>query len=446
MYYAAAFVLFCLVCTVLAFTRHPIWGLYFYFATTYVFPPARWWGSMLPDLRWAFLSAAITALAILFHRGKLAAKPVWLSHAPAVLLTLYATWMVVQTPWALDFDDHVEGTTQFIKCLFALWFVYRVVDTKEHLRDMMMAHMLGCGLLGVYAQFAGRQSGRLDGVGGPNLDDSNTLGMYLVTGAIVAIGLAMSQRGWRRYLSLGTLVLIFNGFVLANSRGSFLGLVAGSVVLWFCIAQRYRGIFLAFAVVGAATAMTLLVDQVFIERMFTIQDVASEDEEADMSARSRLAVAKAQLQMFQDHPMGAGFRGTSALSTQYLDRKWLTGDEDNASRSSHNTFLTALVEQGILGALIYGALVAWVITAAFRLRRLGRPPNDGELVTLGAALCGALVAVLTAGTTADYLIKEVQFWLYAGLLSVFWMSGASAQAARRGDDPRPVRQLPVATP
>ena len=29
MFFAAAFALFCLVCTVLAFTRHPIYGLYF---------------------------------------------------------------------------------------------------------------------------------------------------------------------------------------------------------------------------------------------------------------------------------------------------------------------------------------------------------------------------------------------------------------------------------
>ena len=63
-------------------------------------------------------------------------------------------------------------------------------------RDLMLAHSLGCALLGIYAQFTGRTAGRLDGVGGPNLDDSNTLGMYLVTAALCASGLVMTPARW----------------------------------------------------------------------------------------------------------------------------------------------------------------------------------------------------------------------------------------------------------
>ena len=143
MYLATAFALFCLVCTVFAFTRHPIYGLYFYLATTFVFPPGRWWGGYLPDLRWALLSAAITALAVAFHRGKLQPKPLWIGNAPAVLLTLYATWMLLQTPWALDVKEHLDGWLKFVKCILALWFVYRVIDSKDRLRDVMLAHVLG---------------------------------------------------------------------------------------------------------------------------------------------------------------------------------------------------------------------------------------------------------------------------------------------------------------
>ena len=61
---AAAFVVFCLFCSAMAFIRHPIFGLYFYLASIYVHPPSRWWGYMLPDLRWALLSAGVTVLAV----------------------------------------------------------------------------------------------------------------------------------------------------------------------------------------------------------------------------------------------------------------------------------------------------------------------------------------------------------------------------------------------
>jgi hypothetical protein len=429
MFTAAAFALFCLACSVLAFTRHPIYGVYFYIATTYVFPPGRWWGYVFHDFRWAFVAAAITALAIVLNRGKLKPKPLWLSQAPALILVTYGAWMWIQAPWALDVPEHVRGSTEFLKCLFALWFVYRVADSKEGARNLMLAHVLGCCLLGFYALMTGRTDGRLDGVGGPNMDDSNTLGMYFATGALCAVGLALSQGGWRRYVSLASLVLIINGFVLANSRGAFLGLTAGALVLAFCIARRHRRLFWGFCLL-CVLGLTVVVDKVFVDRMFTIEDVASQDETADTSARSRLVVAQAQLQMFLDHPMGIGWRGTVVLSPLYLDRKWLAGnDEYNPTRSSHNTFLTALVEQGIIGGIIYASLLLWLVAAVFRSRRFSRSDRDPELATMVAALIGAIVVVLVAGMSGDNLTKEVQFWLYALLVSGFWLGSVEEPAA-----------------
>lgn len=437
MFFAAAFVIFCLVCTVFAFTRHPIWGVYFYLATTYVFPPARWWGNIFGDLRWALIAAGVTALAVVFHRGKLQAKPVWLTWGPAAFLALYVAWMWIQLPWALDTTDHLRGSTELVKCLLAMWFIYRAVDSKDRVRDLMLGHVLGCTLLGIYAHFAGRQGGRLDGVGGPNLDDSNTLGMYLVTAAIAACGLVMTQKGWRRWAALVSLPVIVNAFVLANSRGAFLGLIGGGLILAYCTARQHRWILWSFAAVGVM-GLAVLMDKTFIERMFTIQDVTSQDEDADSSARSRVVVAKAQLEMFIDYPMGIGWRGTAVLSPQYMDQQWLTRDESGSlARSSHNTFLTALTEQGIPGAIIYSGLLLWVAAAVFRLRRLSKA-TDAELATLGAALLGAVVVVLVTGLTADNLTKEVQFWLYAGLVSVFWLGEPAGRLRLPSRDAAPL--------
>ena len=425
MFYAAAFAILALACTILAFWRHPIYGLYLYLATTYVYPQGRWWGYLLPDLRWALLSAGVTVLAICFNLGKLRAKPIWLANAPAVILTLYCAWMWVQTPWALGVPDHLNGVVTFSKYLLGFWFVYRVVDSADRVRDLLLAHVLGCGLLGVFAQLMGRDGDRLDGVGGPGIDDANTLGMYLVTGAIIGTGLVLTQRGWRRYLSLACLVVIANGFVLANSRGSFLGLVVGGLVLAVCKARQHRWLFWSFALVGLM-GLAVVMDKAFIDRMFTIQDATSQDEDADMSSRSRVEVAKAQLQMFLDYPMGTGHRGTAALSALYLESKWLSldksGDQSTAARSSHNTFLTTLVEQGVLGALLFIILALWSVGAMLRIRRMRGPAYDPALTTLGASMCGALAVIFAAGNTADYLLAEVQFWLFAALVSMLWLS------------------------
>jgi O-antigen ligase len=414
----AAWIIFCIACAVLAFARHPIYGLYFYLGSIYVHPPSRWWSYLVPDLRWALLSAAVVVLAVVFHRGRLASKPTWLSHPPAVLLTGYALLMWLQVPFALDPDTHLTGTVQFSKYLIALWFVYRIVDSKENLRLLLFAHAAGCALLGIYAMSVGRQGGRLDGVGGPGIDDSNTLAMYLASGAMCAFGLFLTQTGWRRWLLLAMGAVITEGFVLANSRGPFLGLVAGGLVLAITQARQYRRLFIACAAV-AVVGFAVVVDKVFIERMFTIGDVAEVSEDADMSARSRRVIVEAQLRMAIDYPMGTGWRGTAVLSPNYIEAQWLTRgyDDDNAQRSSHNTFMTTLVEQGLLGALLYLSLLVWLLATIWRTRRLSLHHPDAELITLIGTACAGLMVVHVSGIAADYLMAEVQFWLYAAIVS-----------------------------
>lgn len=422
MIYATAFALMALVCSVMAFARHPVWGLFFYMATIYVHPPSRYWGASLPDLRWALLSAVITALAILVHkRRERGERVLWLASPPAVMLSMYAAWMWIQSPWVLNLPLHLDGTVRFTKYLVAFWFVYRIADSRENLMRVLLMHVAGCGLLGIYAMFTGRSGDRLDGVGGPGIDDANTLGMYLATGALLAVALVMSDKGPRRWAALLLLPLIGEGFVLANSRGAFLGLVAGGMVLMFCRAREHRRTLYAF-IFAALAGFAVIVDQAFIERMFTIGDVAERDnEEADMSARSRVIIMEAQLKMAADYPAGAGYRGTAVLSTRYIDRMWLTldkgsNDESTAARSSHNTTLTTLVEQGLPGLLIYLSLLAWIGATILRIRRLNAQGMDPQTTTMAGVLCGVILCVYVSGQATDYLMAEVQFWIYAALV------------------------------
>ncbi len=442
MYTPAAFILFCVACTVLAFKRHPIYGLYLYLGMTFIFPQGRWWGHIFQDLRLSLLAAAVTVAAVVLHRGKLKPKPLWLANPPALILSLYAALMWLQSPWALDLKEHLSGCSFFVKYLLAFWFVYRVVDSKEKVRDVLLALVLGNGLLGLYAQFTGRDGDRLDGVGGPGIDDSNTLGMYLATGAILGVGLVLTQKGWRRYLSLACVVVITNGVVLANSRGALLGLVAGGLVLALCKARQHRAMFWSFALLSVL-GLAVIVDQAFIDRMVTIQDVTSKDDEADGSARSRVEIAKAQLQMFKAYPMGAGHRGTATLSPQYLDAKWLTKPEDSsqAARSSHNTFLTTLVEQGVLGGFLYLCLALWIVVAGRRVQRMRGPLDDPELVTLGATTCAGLAVVFVAGNSADYLLVENQFWLFAVMVSMLQLAAQRTTVGGEAGDVRGLRRM-----
>jgi O-antigen ligase len=172
-------------------------------------------------------------------------------------------------------------------------------------------------------------------------------------------------------------------------------------------------------------------DQRFIDRMFSIEAAVEQSEDMDGSAQSRWVLMQAQVRMFADHPMGVGHKGTVVLSPQYLDRRWLTRrwgeDESAAGRSSHNTFLTLLVEQSLPGVAVYLAFVLWGVAALLTLRRRLRTEAAVAHAYGGAAL-SALGVVLAAGMFTDYLMAEVQIWMTALLAAQLSLRSAEAAA------------------
>jgi O-antigen ligase len=105
------------------------------------------------------------------------------------------------------------------------------------------------------------------------------------------------------------------------------------------------------------------------------------------------------------------------------------GDELVRQRSSHNTFLTALVEQGIFGALLFVALWFWVVLAGYRIWRLNGVVDDPELLTLGGSACAALIVIFASGNSTDYLLAENQFWLLGALVSMLQLAEQEQRAA-----------------
>jgi hypothetical protein len=401
----------------LALFRHPLFGLYAYMATFYVHPPSRWWAQNLPDLRWALLSGAVALIAVFIHRERLQrGRLAWFGSTPAVLLISFVAWLWLQSLWALDAEAHLEATVQFTKYLIAFYLIYRLAETPEDLRDILLVHVAGCTYLGVLALAADNfVGGRLNGVGGPGIDDANSLGMFLATGVVTAAVLVLVERGWRQIFCIVAAPIILNGIVLAASRGAFLGLLAGGFVLLLVKSPKHRRLFWTLAIVGAIGAVSLM-DQRFIDRMLSITDAVERTEEIDASAESRWELKAAQLRMFAEYPFGSGHKGTAVLSPRFLDPKWLTlrpgEDESAAARASHNTFLTVLVEQGIPGVVIFLGLVSWGALAVVRLRRALRS-DPSRQTAYGGAPAAALAVVLVAGMFTDYLMAEVQVWMLA---------------------------------
>jgi len=392
----------------LALFRHPIYGLYTYIAVFYLDAPHRWWGQGLPDLRWSLLTAVVTAIAMLRFKSDPRRTP-WYKTVPAIFLIAYTIWLWIQSPWALNPALHRECAILFTKFIVVYYMVYRLVDTPMLTGDFLLAHVLGCFYLGLIALGTAAPGGRLEGVGGAGIDDSNTLGMHAATVAVTGAMLIFVKRDWRRFAALVSVPLILNLVVLAGSRGAFLALFMGGLAIFVLRPRENTRLFYTLAFLGIL-GFGMVASESFWERMRTMEAAVNKEETLDNSAEGRIVQMKAGIHMFTAHPLGVGHRGFEVLSPQYLDAIYLTA---SGARSSHNTFISTLVEQGFPGAILFSMLWLWVLKSCLVARRWAiakRPLLDVSVMT---ATCAGLVVVFIGGQFADFLKAEVQVWLLA---------------------------------
>ena len=400
-------------CLATLFVR-PFYGLYLYLAVFYLDPPSRWWSAGLPSIRWSLATAAITMIALFIHKGARSEGQSWTSSTIARILILYTLWMWIQLPWVVS-PLQLEGTVLYTKYVILFFLMYRLIETEEDFSNFCLAHVIGCAYLG-WLIYLAPDTGRLESVGGPGIANANTLGMHLATGLVMAGFLLFVFRDWRRWAILPMLPFIVNGIFQTETRGAFVGLFLGGLVAIYLKPRAIRKRFYALAVIGLFGAVGFA-SETLIERLSTMQAAVDEESQWDNSAASRVAIAVAQFNMFKDYPLGVGHQGTAILSPDYIEAIWL--DPTVKARSSHNTVLTVLVDQGAPGMLL---LIILAITIMRMLRRLKALDSVGlpfSLAIFRTILGAILVMIMGAGMFAQYFKAEVLIWALI-LLAVLW--------------------------
>ncbi len=421
-----AFMLVFLAALVVALVRYPIVGLFAYIGVFYLHPPSRWWGAFLPDLRWSLLAAVVTLVAVLWRLPpeRESGRERWFSTTPAKIMIAFLAWYWLITVWALAPDRHIEAGVLISKYIIVYWLIYRLIDTPQKMTAFLLAHLLGCFYLG-YLGFTSGGSGRLDGVGGPGIDDSNTLGMHLGTGVVVGAMLLLTFRGWRMFACIVAIAFALDTLVLTGSRGAFLALVAGGAMLTYMRPLQYKRLFTIYAVLGVLMFGYVASAQ-FWERIHTVTAVVDDSQTVDVSAESRIVMLKAQIKMAARFPLGAGHRASEVMSAQYLDKKYLSS---SGARSSHNAFMTVLVEQGIPGAIMFVIMLRWVGRSIVAMKRRALEQQNPWIAIHAGAVGAALLVVLIGGLFADFSKCEVQIWMFALLAAIMQKQMYAAPAA-----------------
>jgi O-antigen ligase len=207
-----------------------------------------------------------------------------------------------------------------------------------------------------------------------------------------------------------------NAIIASVSRSGFLALAVGGTAFAVLMPSKYRKAFLPLGVLGLVGFLWLTTDA-YWSRIETIE-YRGELVEGKDTGHKRLVLAQAQLKMAKRFPLGCGAFCTDVLSPQYLDEKQLNfGTDGVGRRSSHNTYLSMLVDHGVPGLAAFVLLLLWVAKSAWRLRTHTIRHHD-RLALAVAALGGGFAAMFIGDLFVQYPKLEVRFWFIAILLSL----------------------------
>ncbi len=375
----------------------PHWGL---LATAfwYFFRPDTWYATwLLPVLYWTI--ATLVGWAITKYGDKSFRHSLWM----AALLVM----MLVATAIGTYVDDRSWAALRNIAKIFVFVFlIVRLCDTPRRLAALAVAMLLGClwvskailynwgaaGFSGTYRADCPVVQG-----GGANY----TALFFAGTLPLLVLGL-MRPVKWLRYGSAALLPIWLAVMVATGSRGGFLAMTAGIIVVLVC--RRKPWLVIATGVL--AVGLMLAAPAEYWNRIGTI---TAEERERDDSAVGRLQNYEIAWKMIADNPVaGVGLDKFQKASWRYLPAEYKFVDSTTVA---HNTYLELAAETGIATAVAFVAISAWLL---WRIRRRSPAeiPGREDLEWVRVGVFAGLVATLVNAFFADQAGTDYFWWNY----------------------------------
>ena len=205
--------------------------------------------------------------------------------------------------------------------------------------------------------------------------------------AAVFIGCAatlafMRQRLWLVILVALLAVASLGLMLVVATRGSFLGIVAGAVIialLWLRRAGLSRRVLARFALASGVAAIALAVVLFATPLGGRLLDIGR-----GIGLRDRVLLYQSAFQIFLDHPfLGVGFENFAVAYPRYQQAEWFgVAGMNTTNTSAHNWVLHVAATTGAVGLLANLALLGSFAVHAWRRAR--DADATGVIVALAA--------------------------------------------------------------
>ena len=341
------------------------------------------WEETLPMFGRFLLASwiGLLALGILILRTTITRRVRKLSALHYGMLAL-AAWSALSIFWTADWDSTVSRAGTYLQLLILVWLIWELAATDTRVQGLLQSYVLGalvCSLITIRNFMIGRTAAQLAADSGMNVWEesrysisginANDLGLMIALSIPMLVYLLASQKGWLvKALCWLQLVAGFTAILLTGSRGSLVAGVVGLGMLPLTMSKlpRWQKFGSLAACAGLLACAVYLVPATSWKRL---TELGSQLSQGTLTNRTTLWTAG--LEAFRDHAflgVGSGAYGVTIVKTANFS--YITGSA--AAAVAHNTFVSVLVELGVVGALLGFAFLAALFYCALRMRKLER--------------------------------------------------------------------------
>jgi O-antigen ligase len=314
------------------------------------------------------LALGLTLLAIVIS-GRFRRWRVF--HTAALLFVVWAGFGV----WMMGSPTIPQKYYTFLQLFLVLWMIWELSPSEKRLRGLLVAFLLGCcvpaiGTIVLYLREGGVL--RRFSAGGA---DANSLGMTLALAVPIAWYLSLtSRRPLMRWLCRAYLPLGLFATTLTGSRGAMIALMVSLLIIPLTMSLSPGRLAAAIGLLGLSGALIVAyVPDKVVKRLSTTSSSVE-----GLNFGGRFTLWKAGVHAFAAKPvMGYGVGGFVRAITPEVGSEALV---------AHNSFLSVLVEEGLVGLWLYMTMLISVFFAVLRFPRLERRFGLVLMATLGTAM------------------------------------------------------------
>ena len=286
----------------------------------------------------------------------------------------------------IPFSVWPSGSLHFIAEVYLknVVFVYLLAQTARSARNarviagalitgsamLVIAMLVGFGPQVSYKGDTSRAS-----VGGSY--DPNDMALLFVISIPFAVFMLKDSKPKGRVLLIAAIALMMVGMVKTGSRGGFVGLIVIGVLILIRSSAQFR----RYSLIAVATGILLLAfaaPQAYWDRINTM--INYEEDYNVTENVGRVVVWRTGLKMVAAHPItGVGISGFQTAYAKFSNSK--------VEISPHNSFLQVAAELGVIGFLLFTAIVFVSIRGARRIRKRAlQGKEDADLIWLASAV------------------------------------------------------------